>query len=983
MNKVKGFAASRHVIPAALAVAAVLALALAACAPVAGPAEGPLPPPPGKGIVNIQLGVDDTGTVPFARAARTLLPAAPLFFGSYDLTFTPQGGGEPVTRNGITGLTGIELYPGTYTLDLKAYSGTEVAAEGTASGVVVTEGKDTQAVVPLLFTTTETGTGTLGVTVTNTSGLTLSQAAFNWMPLSGGTTAGSESLTVSGSGLSGSKSLQAGYYLVTVTLSAGDRTAKRSDASHIGAGQTTLLEWDFDADDFFTDVTRMWLVEKNGSTWGTPGEGNKLDEQADGTFVWQGSLTTGSFRFDLNDETNPGHFQPAVDGAAIELDTPVLMSFTSGDTGPEAAWSLEAGYYRFAVNPLAQTVTVTAVTVTDKGSIAITLEPSELGNTLVVTGPVPASISRSNGSLTISVSGGDFTSYVWILDGEILTGVGQAGASITLESKPGSWLRLGGHSVTVYATTADGAPWSPENPIAFTVEPSPDTPEPPDTPPPAGEPYERLGVYVYDRNSSGVDFFEEWAGRDIKYAEDFLGYDYWQSYTGEWWSDYNPQYWSAWKAANPDKRLVLAVSPFPKNGLAGGYDGAMMEKARTNYQEAAAGNYNTYYRQLGEKLKDLGLGDTIIRFGHEMSGSWYVYSISVGSTEAIKEEKQINYGKAFNEFAKTLKAIEGTNFEFCWNPATDSDPAYLARCYPGDEHVDYIAFDQYDYWMNAYNQDDYHNTDSTSVANEASRRTIQAQAWNQMMGKWGNPNWFAAFAKQHNKPLVIAEWGLWRDNRNSGYDNPYFIEKMYEWINANDVAWHVYFMFGDVSHSLYDTVGYPLASAKFQELWNPSGSRQTTPAIPPSGVNGYNSAAVKRGRDAVFGSNVALVSDPWAWSDGMLAGMWTYQDQLNDTTTITFENCPASNGFALVYQLWYSNRSKNEWDNNQRVSLYVNGQLVQSAINLQHGGRGWGDSYMIKEFDTVTIPAGASIMFKADTGNWAYTRLNFDYVIFK
>jgi hypothetical protein len=111
--------------------------------------------------------------------------------------------------------------------------------------------------------------------------------------------------------------------------------------------------------------------------------------------------------------------------------------------------------------------------------------------------------------------------------------------------------------------------------------------------------------------------------------------------------------------------------------------------------------------------------------------------------------------------------------------------------------------------------------------------------------------------------------------------------------------------------------------------------------------------------------------------------MWTYQDALTADTAITFADCPASPGFALVYQLWHSNLSNSDGDNNQRVSLYVNGNLVQSAINLPHGGRGWGDSYMIKYFDNVTIPAGASIMFKADSGNWAYTRLNFDYVIFK
>jgi hypothetical protein len=509
-------------------------------------------------------------------------------------------------------------------------------------------------------------------------------------------------------------------------------------------------------------------------------------------------------------------------------------------------------------------------------------------------------------------------------------------------------------------------------------------------PPASANPYERLGVYVYDRNPTGVDYFSQWVGHsDVKYAEDFLGYDYWQSYTGEWWNDYRPQHWQAWKAANPTgRRLVLAVSPFPKNGLSGGndYDKAGSPEARQKYQAAAAGEYNEYYRQLGEQLKALGLGDTIIRFGHEMTGGWYVYSISVGASDEIRQEKQVNYGKAFNEFAKTLLAIPDTNFEFCWNPNTDSDPAHLIRCYPGDEYVDYIAFDQYDHSLNTYSSNAAYHTST----DQNYRRGIQQQAWNQMMRTgWGTPTWFATFAQQHDKPLVIAEWGLWLQDNEDGGDNPYFIEKMYEWINANNVAWHVYFMFGDVSHSLYDTVKYPLASQRFQELWNPNQSPQVTPAIPPSHTDlaAYDSSKVKLGTAAAFGRGIEPVSDPWAYSGGMLAGMWTHDDTVkNDTlenfTSITFEDCPASSGFALVYQLWHSNLSNSESDNNQRVSLYVNGELKESSRTLVHGGRGWGDSYKIAYFD-VTIPEGASVMFRADRYNWAWTRLNFDYIIFK
>jgi hypothetical protein len=324
----------------------------------------------GKGAVTIQLGVDDLSAVPSASAARTLLPAAPLIFDSYDLVFTPQVDGEPVPKEikDITTLIGIDLDAGTYTLVLKAYKGTEEAAGGTVSGIEVTEGNNTQAIVPLLFKATETGTGTLSVTVRNTSGLPLSQAKFNWKPLSGGTGADSESIL---SDLGGSKSLKAGYYLVTVTLSSGDRTAKRGDAVHIGAGQTTPLAWEFTEADFSTDVTEMWLLGKDGEDWETPDNAKELMQADDGTFFWEGLLTTGSFRFNLENKTKPNRFQPVEDGTGINDDTPVLMSFVLGDTGSETAWNLgEAGYYRFVVNPLAKTVTVskpaavTGVTIT-------------------------------------------------------------------------------------------------------------------------------------------------------------------------------------------------------------------------------------------------------------------------------------------------------------------------------------------------------------------------------------------------------------------------------------------------------------------------------------------------------------------------------------------------------------------------------------------------------------------------------------------
>jgi hypothetical protein len=98
------------------------------------------------------------------------------------------------------------------------------------------------------------------------------------------------------------------------------------------------------------------------------------------------------------------------------------------------------------------------------GTAAITLTASEEWNGTLEASGNPATIAKSDGALTISVSGSTFSSFVWIVDGAVLNG--ETTSSITLN---GSAYSLGGHSVTVYALDANGAPWSPATPIQFTV----------------------------------------------------------------------------------------------------------------------------------------------------------------------------------------------------------------------------------------------------------------------------------------------------------------------------------------------------------------------------------------------------------------------------------------------------------------------------------------------------------------------------------
>jgi hypothetical protein len=101
------------------------------------------------------------------------------------------------------------------------------------------------------------------------------------------------------------------------------------------------------------------------------------------------------------------------------------------------------------------------------GTAAITLAASEQWiGTLTVTGGGGSTndIARSDGSLEVKVTGSDFASFVWIVDGTVVSGA--TSALITLD---GSNYSLGGHSVTVYALDSDNVPWSPASPIRFTV----------------------------------------------------------------------------------------------------------------------------------------------------------------------------------------------------------------------------------------------------------------------------------------------------------------------------------------------------------------------------------------------------------------------------------------------------------------------------------------------------------------------------------
>ncbi|MGI4893929.1 MAG: hypothetical protein ACRYF3_02320, partial [Janthinobacterium lividum] len=82
--------------------------------------------------------------------------------------------------------------------------------------------------------------------------------------------------------------------------------------------------------------------------------------------------------------------------------------------------------------------------------------------------------------------------------------------------------------------------------------------------------------------------------------------------------------------------------------------------------------------------------------------------------------------------------------------------------------------------------------------------------------------WMAEFGRQHDKPIALAEWGL--SSLSSGWgggDDPYFIEKVHEYVSENNVLFESYFNYDPSSDEKHRITGstFPKARAEYAKLW--------------------------------------------------------------------------------------------------------------------------------------------------------------------
>ena len=315
----------------------------------------------------------------------------------------------------------------------------------------------------------------------------------------------------------------------------------------------------------------------------------------------------------------------------------------------------------------------------------------------------------------------------------------------------------------------------------------------------------QLGVFRGGYPDALPDY-EAWLGRPVNVGLTFEAYDTWADIEAPDWL-LDP--WAAWVKADPNRTLVLSIPMIPGRPVSDAENSSMMD-------QGASGAFDSHFRTLAQRLVAKGLGNTILRIGSEFNGAWTPYRANVNPTAWVQYYRRIS---------QTMTSVAGNSFRVDWNPNHGSGDIAWQDVYPGDDVVDIIGMDYYD-------QSWSHYENNGLIAGHT-----REQAWQEAVTAPGGLQDHADFAARHGKPISFPEWGLMaRADGHGGGDNPYYVQKMREWIDSHNVAYFSYFEFdapdGDHELARSDT-RFPNASATYRQLFGPDATTGGQTSTPP------------------------------------------------------------------------------------------------------------------------------------------------------
>jgi hypothetical protein len=232
----------------------------------------------------------------------------------------------------------------------------------------------------------------------------------------------------------------------------------------------------------------------------------------------------------------------------------------------------------------------------------------------------------------------------------------------------------------------------------------------------------------------------------------------WAGWENPWFLHHgDPNYnWKNWaKAPGTDRHLIITQNLFPSS-----------ENNLDWRNMGAAGDYEEHARTLARNLVAAGLGDSVIRLGHEANGTWYPDSI--GSSEGDYRL----WVRFWRNTVFAMRSVPGANFHFDWCVNAGVRPIDLAAFYPGDDAVDIVGIDAYD----------------------AGVPTNQTDRWHYLTTRTDGIGDVERFAAAHDKPMSIPEWGVGpASSSNRGGDDPAYVDGIASVVRNNRLVYQSYF----------------------------------------------------------------------------------------------------------------------------------------------------------------------------------------------
>jgi hypothetical protein len=283
-----------------------------------------------------------------------------------------------------------------------------------------------------------------------------------------------------------------------------------------------------------------------------------------------------------------------------------------------------------------------------------------------------------------------------------------------------------------------------------------------------------MGVFRASGVPSEIDAYEGWLGREVPWVLDFFPWEDWSAID-------DPSWWiNQWSGT--DRRVVYSAPMLPEGG-------------GVSLRAGARGAYDDHWRRFARTFVERGAPEAVIRIGWEFNGRFYPWSAEG------REEEFVTY---WRRIVDAMRSVPGADFTFDWSSLAGAPHVDLEAAYPGDDYVDVIGMDVYD---------------QSALFPERSPEEVWAQTRERPFGL----DWHQEFARQRGKPVSFPEWGLMTYPEVGvvgNEDNPHFIREMRIRLQADDVAYAMYFEVDadDGEHRLMEG-RFPQAARVFRELF--------------------------------------------------------------------------------------------------------------------------------------------------------------------